>query len=136
MNSKPCPNISLMRAIWIAASLLIMTVIVSLVVSMGLIENQLIIRIIGVAFGFILIVTANYFPKQIFPYPAAKAAHRIAWLFVIAGLFYIIVWMTGDTQRTQPMFSLIFAPACILSMLMYRYAKPNPTQASSTETQS
>ena len=136
MNSQPCPNTSLMKAIWIASSMLIMTGLITLAYSMGLIENHSIIRVIGVAFGLILIITANYFPKQLFPHPTAKAQRRIAWLFVIAGLLYIIVWLTGDTERTQPMFSLMFAPACILSMLMYRYAKPNTTPTSSPETQS
>lgn len=136
MNSKPCPSASLMRAIWIATTILIITGIITLAQSIGLIENQTTIRIIGITFGLILVVTANYFPKQLFPHPSTKAQRRIAWLFVIAGLLYIIVWITGSTQRTQPMIALMFAPACILSMLLYRFAKQSNAPASSPETQS
>lgn len=106
--------------------MLIIIAIISLAQSMGFIENHFIIKIIGIAFGLILIVSANYFPKQLFPNPASKVHRPIAWLFVIAGLLYIVVWITGDTQRTQPLFSLMFAPACILTMLLYRNAKPCP----------
>ncbi len=136
MNTKSCTNILLIRAIWIAAAMIIVSGSIALAKSIGLIEGQLIFRIIGVAFGLILMVTANFFPKQLFPSTAAKAQRRIAWLFVIAGLLYIIVWITGDTQRTQPMFAMMFAPACILSMLLYRYAKPHTHHQSSPETTS
>ena len=136
MNNTTCPNKSLIRAIFIAAAMLITTGMITLAQSMGYINNHLIIKAIGITFGLILVITANYFPKQIFPHPASKAQRKIAWLFAIAGLLYIIVWLTGDTQRTQPIFALMFAPACILSMLMYRYAKPNTTPSASPETQS
>lgn len=113
----------------------IVTGIITLAHNMGIIENHIFIKATGITFGLILIVTSNYFPKQLFPHPASRSQRKMAWLFVIAGLLYIIVWITGDTQNTQPIFSLMFAPACILSMLMYRYAKSNPT-SSSPETQS
>ncbi|MBL4594320.1 MAG: hypothetical protein JKX68_10975 [Flavobacteriales bacterium] len=136
MNNTPCPKSSLIRAILIAAAMLITSGMVTLAQSMGFIENHLIIKVIGITFGLILIVTANYFPKQLFPHSASNAQRKIAWLFAIAGLLYITVWITGDTQRTRPIFSLMFAPACILSMLMYRYANPNLTPSPSPETQS
>ena len=136
MNTKPCPNILLIRAIWVAAAMMIVAGSLTLAQSIGLLESQLFFRIIGVAFGLILMITANYFPKQLFPYSAPKTQRRIAWLFVIAGLLYNIVWITGDTQRTQPMFALLFAPACILSMLLYRYAKLHTYHRSTPETQS
>lgn len=136
MKNNPCPKGSLIRAIWIATTMLITTGIITLAQSIGVIENHLIIKTIGITFGLILVVTANYFPKQLFPHPASKSHRPIAWLFVIAGLLYIIVWITGDTQHTQPVFSLMFAPACILSMLMYRYAKPTTNLSPSPEIQS
>lgn len=99
-------------------------------------ENQLIFRIIGVSLGIVLIATANYFPKRIYPACSPNFTRRIAWLFVIAGLLYILVWITGDTQRTALLPALMFAPACIISMLLYRYAHPPQTPCIPMETQS
>lgn len=136
MNNTSCHHTSLIKAIWLASFMLIMTVIIALAQSIGLIQSHSTIRVIGVMYGLILISTANYFPKQLCHHSTARAKRWIAWLFVIAGLLYIIVWLTGDTQRTKPLFSLMFAPACILSMLMYRYSMLKHTCIPTVEIQS
>ncbi len=143
MNNTNCPsmhsNNTLIRAIFIMSTMLITTLAITLIQSMGYIENHLIIEAFGILFGLILVITANSFPKQIFPNPKSNRQRMVAWLFVVTGVLYIIVWITGNTKTTPPVFSLMFAPACFLSMLLYRYANPiyiRQIQDQSTETNS
>ena len=133
MKCKPNKPSATTQALWIASMMAITAGIVAFAVRNGFIENHSITRFVGIAFGFILVVTANFFPKQLFPHNTAKAHRRISWLFAIAGLLYVVVWITGVTQSTEPIFALMFAPACMLSMLLYRYANPRPSSEPSAQ---
>ncbi|MGJ8636627.1 MAG: hypothetical protein ACSHX5_07260 [Phycisphaerales bacterium] len=131
MNHTYSKSHSLVLPLIIAIALLIVSGATALASRMEIIENQAFPRMIGISFGIILISIANYFPKRVYTTCSPSAVRRIAWLFVIAGLLYIGVWITGDTSRTELLAALVFAPACLVSMVMYQYAhlSSNNTEA-------
>ncbi len=136
MNDDCSTPSSLYRPLMIACSMCIIAGAAALGSWMEIIDSPIIPKFIGVSFGVVLIVTANYFPKRIYPACSPQVKRRIAWLFAISGLLYIIVWITGDSQRTGLLPALMFAPACIISMLIYRYTHLTQPTSCMTETPS
>jgi small-conductance mechanosensitive channel len=87
-----------------------------------LIDRSLAKRVVGSMFGLILMVTGNYLPKVVLPVSArrrnparAMAAERAAgWIFVLAGLVTIAIWILLPIESVMLTAGLVGLGAFIL----------------------
>ncbi len=87
----------------------------------GLINADAEERASGIIMGMVLIVTGNFLPKVVRPLnkgacdqARAKAAERFTgWAFVIAGIFYALVWMFAPVDHANSISSLAAVSAFI-----------------------
>lgn len=108
------------RALWTAGALIGAALLLKWMSSEGWINGDTSQRLIQVAIGVVLILTANLVPKQLRKVsddgcdPAREQSRRrlAGWAFVIAGIAYVVIWLVA------PIDSAVSASICVLGGTM------------------
>ena len=126
-NVKLCSNAAakLDRAQFGAALILGASLAISLATNRAVFGDMAGARMFGVVMGLVLLFTGNNLPKLTRPLAdpsggnaiAQKAAERFAgWVFVLAGLIYIAVWLLGPADSVKLLSSSVGLSAFFLVM--------------------
>jgi len=96
-------------ALVVAGLILALAFAVSQADDRGFIEPSTGERTMGVAIGLVLVVFANFMPKNLGPLSEARCASAkgqnlrrfAAWTFVLAGLGHAIIWLTFSVEQAH-----------------------------------
>lgn len=96
-------------------------------------------RLFGVMLGLVLVVTGNFLPKTVRPITQrhcgsvrlARFERRAGWIFVLAGLVHIAIWIFAPADSANPAAMMIVAAALCLIAALWLLTKgggPAPSQ--------
>jgi uncharacterized membrane protein len=108
------------RALWTAGALIGVALLLKWMSNTGAINGDVSERLIQVAIGVVLVVTANFVPKQLSkisedgcePSRRQSLQRFTGWAFVLAGIAYAIIWIAA------PMDVAFVASVCVIGATM------------------
>jgi len=128
-------------ALIMAGLILALAVAVNLADDRGFIEASTAERAMGVATGLVLVVFANFMPKNLGPLSESRCGpgkgqnlrRFAAWTFVLAGLGHSLIWLTFPIPLAHIWAKVIVASGLVLvvaSVLLAAYRRSHsPTES-------
>ena len=118
------------RALIVAGLILALAVAVSMASNSGFIDPDTGERVMGAANGLVLVLFANFMPKNLGPLSESRCApgkgqnmrRFAAWTFVMAGLGHSIIWLTFSIPQAHIWATVVVASGLVLVVASVLFA--------------
>jgi len=126
-------------AMLLAGTMLLGSIIAILSKELELINAETVKRISGASIGVMLMLMGNIMPKRLVGAGECKSCSSsgspkiqriVGWIFVLAGLLHVGIWMLADIERTS-LFAMLSLPIAVVVIVGIRmiYIKTNRSES-------